>query len=144
MVLERSQITRSVTRVAGFRDPEFDYHLLRAIGVADYGGSTVGECLAAASAVADGDPDSWVRAFGDLARRLETAAEDCAAAGHVVSARDHFFRASTYYRTAQYYAEADLEHMEELGRHGRSCFERAGDLADPPVRRMAFPFGDTR
>jgi hypothetical protein len=141
MVLERSQITRSVTRVAGFRDPEFDYHLLRAIGVADYGGSTVGECLSAASAIGDGDPDSWVRAFGALARRVEAAADRCAEAGHDVSARDHWFRASTYYRTAQYYGEADLALMEELGRHGRSCFERAGALADPPVERLVVPFG---
>ena len=42
MAFERSEITRSVTRVSGFRDPEFDYQLLRAIGVAEYGGSTVG------------------------------------------------------------------------------------------------------
>ncbi|HUO48220.1 MAG TPA: hypothetical protein VMU09_05255 [Acidimicrobiales bacterium] len=142
MVLERSQITRSVTRVEGFRDSEFDYHLLRAIGVADYGGSTVGECLAAASAIGDGDPDSWVRAFGALAHRVEDAGDRCGAAGHEVSARDHWFRASTYYRTAQYYAEADPVHMAELGRRGRACFERAGALSDPAVERLAVPFGD--
>jgi pimeloyl-ACP methyl ester carboxylesterase len=140
MVLERSQITRSVTRVSGFRDPEFDYHLLRAIGVADYGGATVGECLSAAAATVDGEPESWVEAFGTLAARVEAAGDACAAAGHVVSARDHFFRASTYYRTAQYYAEADLERLDELGRRGRSCFERAGVLAEPPVQRLAVPF----
>jgi pimeloyl-ACP methyl ester carboxylesterase len=140
MVLERSQITRSVTRVTGFRDPEFDYHLLRAIGVADYGGSTVGECLSAAAATVDGDPESWVEAFGGLGARVEAAAEACATGGHLVSARDHFFRASTYYRTAQYYAESDLDRLAELGRRGRRCFERAGALADPPVQRLAVPF----
>jgi len=141
MVLERSQITRSVTRVSGFRDAEFDYHLLRAIGVADYGGSTVGECLSAAATIVDGDPDSWVRGFGELAGRVEAAADACAAVGHPVSARDHYLRASTYYRTAQYYAEADLDHMAELGRRGRRCFERAGALADPVIEHLAIPFG---
>jgi hypothetical protein len=43
VAFEGSQITRSVTRVIGFRDPEFDYQLMRAMGAADYGGSTVGE-----------------------------------------------------------------------------------------------------
>ena len=112
MAFEGVQITRSVTRVSGFRDPEFDYQLLRAIGVADYGGSTVGECLAAAGMITDGDPDSWVQAFAGLAARVEAqGAELSANAGHVVSARDHYLRASTYYRTAEYYAEADAEHM---------------------------------
>ncbi len=140
MAFVGSQITRSVTPVSGFRDPEFDYRLLRAIGVADYGGSTVGECLAAASSITDGDPDSWVRSFGALAERVEALGESCAAAGHVVSARDNFLRASTYHRTAEYYAEGDLERMHELGRRGRQCFERAAVLVDPPLELLAIPF----
>jgi hypothetical protein len=141
MAFEGSQITRSVSRVAGFRDPEFDYRLLRAIGVADYGGSTVGECLAAAGSISDGDPESWVASFGAMAERVEARGDACAAAGHTVSARDHYLRASTYHRTAQYYAEADLERMGALGRRGRRCFERAAALVDPPIEPLAVPFG---
>ena len=55
----------------GFRDPEFNYQLLRAMGTADYGGSTVGECLAAAGMITDGDTASWVSAFSALADRVE-------------------------------------------------------------------------
>ena len=43
---EDSDVVRSAIRVEGFRDDEFNYQLIRALGVADYGGSTVGECLA--------------------------------------------------------------------------------------------------
>ena len=46
---EDSDVVRSAIRVEGFRDDEFNYQLIRAIGVADYGGSTVGECLAVAT-----------------------------------------------------------------------------------------------
>lgn len=141
MAFEGSQITRSVTRVEGFRDPEFDYRLLRAIGVADYGGSTVGECLSAASAIVDGDPDSWVDAFAGLAERVEAQGDACAAAGHAVSARDNYFRASTYHHTAEYYAEASPGRMDQLGRSGRRCFERAAALVDPPLETLAVPFG---
>ena len=42
--------------VEGFRDDEFDYQLIRAMGVADYGGSTVGECLAVVAEITDGSP----------------------------------------------------------------------------------------
>ena len=45
MSFEDSDVVRSAIHVEGFRDDEFDYQLIRALGVADYGGSTVGECL---------------------------------------------------------------------------------------------------
>ena len=38
---EDSDVVRSAIRVEGFRDDEFNYQLIRALGVADYGGSTV-------------------------------------------------------------------------------------------------------
>ena len=140
MAFVGSEITRSVTRVSGFRDPEFDYRLLRAIGVADYGGSTVGECLSAAGSIIDGDPDTWVRAFAALADRVEARGDACATAGHGVSARDHYLRASTYHRTAEYYAEGDPERMAELGRRAKRCFERGAVLFDPPIELLSIPF----
>jgi pimeloyl-ACP methyl ester carboxylesterase len=140
MAFEGSQLTRSVTRVSGFRDPEFDYQLLRAMGVADYGGSAVGECLAAAGMITDGDTGSWVSAFRHLADAVEKKAGACLQAGHLVSARDHFLRASTYHRTAEYYAEADPEVLAECGRRSRSCFESAAALFDPPVQTLSVPF----
>jgi pimeloyl-ACP methyl ester carboxylesterase len=133
---------RSITRVSGFRDPEFDYQLLRAMGVADYGGSSVGECLAAAGMITDGDTGSWVSAFCHLAARVEERAANCLEAGHVVSARDHFLRASTYHRTAEYYAEADPPVLAECGRRSRACFEAAAALFDPPVEPLSIPFED--
>jgi pimeloyl-ACP methyl ester carboxylesterase len=142
VAFEGSQITRSVTRVSGFRDPEFDYQLLRAMGVADYGGSTVGECLAAAGMITDGDTGSWVSAFCDIAARVESKAQACLADGHAVSARDHFLRASTYHRTAEYYAEADPALLAECGRRSRACFESAAGLFDPPVEPLLIPFED--
>jgi pimeloyl-ACP methyl ester carboxylesterase len=140
VAFEGSQITRSVTRVSGFRDAEFDYQLLRAMGAADYGGSTVGECLVAAGMITDGDTGSWVRAFCDLAARVEARAAACRDAGHLVSARDHFMRASTYHRTAEYYAEADPDVLAECGRRSRACFEAAALLFDPPIEPLSIPF----
>ncbi|HEY7947231.1 MAG TPA: hypothetical protein VID75_06125, partial [Acidimicrobiales bacterium] len=142
MAFEGSQITRSVTRVSGFRDSEFDYQLLRAMGAADYGGSSVGECLAAAGMITDGDTGSWVSAFSHLAARVERRASSCLDAGHLVSARDHFLRASTYHRTAEYYAEADPDVLAECGRRSRACFESAAALFDPPVESLSIPFED--
>jgi pimeloyl-ACP methyl ester carboxylesterase len=142
VAFESSQITRSVTRVAGFRDAEFDYQLLRAMGVAAYGGSTVGECLAAAAMIVDGDTRSWVRLFGELADRVEELARHCLTAGRLVSARDHLLRASTYHRTAAYYAEDDPVVLEERGRRSSDCFASAAGLFEPPVEVVSIPFED--
>lgn len=140
VAFESSQLTRSLTRVAGFRDAEFDYQLLRAVGVADYGGSTAGECLAAASMIVDGDTRSWARVFGELADRVERRGRECLDAGRVVSGRDHLLRASTYHRTAAYYAEDDPVVLEERGRRSSECFARAAGLFEPPVEVVSIPF----
>jgi hypothetical protein len=140
VAFEGSQITRSVTRVTGFRDPEFDYQLLRAMGAADYGGASVGECLAAASMITDGDTASWVAGFRHVAGRVEERGRACLEAGHRVSARDHLVRASTYYRTAEYYAEDDPAALAECGRRARACFEEAAGLSDLSVESVAVDF----
>ena len=76
MAFEGSQITRSVTRVSGFRDVEFDYQLLRAMGTADYGGSTVGECLAAAGELHTMTPPQMVTHVQANANRMEYVADN--------------------------------------------------------------------
>ena len=137
---EDSDVVRSAIRVEGFRDDEFNYQLIRALGVADYGGSTVGECLSVATEIADGSPSSWAGAFERLAQRTEDRGRACLEAGHRVSGRDHYLRASTYYRTAEYYADGVGGRSHETGERSRSCFAVAAGLVDPPVELVEVPF----
>jgi len=137
---EDSDVVRSAIRVEGFRDDEFNYQLIRALGVADYGGSTVGECLAVAAGIADGSPRSWALAFERLASQVEDRGRACLDAGHLISGRDHLLRASTYYRTAEYYADGLGGRSHETGERSRSCFARAAALLDPPVEPIDVPY----
>src|SRR5665213_3852872 len=137
---EDSDVVRSAVRVEGFRDDEFNYQLIRAIGLADYGGSTVGECLAVVAEIADGSPSSWTLAFERLAQRVEERGRDCLAAGRRVSGRDHLLRASTYYRTAEYYAGGAFDGADGPGARSRACFSEAASLLDTPVERLDVPF----
>ena len=126
--------------MSGFRDPEFDYQLLRAIGVAEYGGSTVGECLAAASMIIDGDTRSWVHVFSALAGRVEARAEACLAAGH---ARE---------RPGPLPAGLDLPPLRRVLRRDRpgvdvgerpaqpGLLRAAAGLFAPPVEVLSIPF----
>jgi pimeloyl-ACP methyl ester carboxylesterase len=137
---EDSDVVRSAVRVEGFHDDEFNYQLIRAMGVADYGGSTVGECLAVVAEITDGSPTSWTRAFERLAQRVEAEGRDSLAAGHRVSGRDHLLRASTYYRTAEYYAGGSAGGADAAGARSQACFSDAAALVDPPVERIDVPF----
>lgn len=140
MSFEDSDIVRSAVRVEGFRDDEFNYQLIRALGVADYGGSTVGEVLSVVAEITDGSPRSWALAFERLARRVEGRGRACLGAGRRISGRDHLLRASTYYRTAEYYAEGDVGRSVQAGERSRTCFTDAAALLDPPVELVAVPF----
>ncbi len=140
MSFENSDVVRSAVRVEGFRDDEFNYQLLRALGVAAYGGSTVGECLSVVAEITDGSPRSWAGSFERLARRVEERARVCLDAGRRVSARDHFLRASTYYRTAEYYAESPLSDASLVGERSEACFVAAAALLVPPVELLEISF----
>jgi pimeloyl-ACP methyl ester carboxylesterase len=137
---EDSDVVRSSIRVEGFRDDEFNYQLIRALGVADYGGSTVGECLAVVAEITDGSPQSWVLAFERLALRVEERGRASLDDGHSVSGRDHLLRASTYYRTAEYYADDEGGRSQSLGERSQDCFAEGAALLDQPVERIEVPF----
>jgi pimeloyl-ACP methyl ester carboxylesterase len=141
---EDSDVVRSAIHLEGFRDDEFDYQLIRALGLADYGGSTVGECLSAAAAIVDGSPKSWVAEFSRLAEQVEARGRECLTAGHAISGRDHLLRASTYYRTAEYYSEGTTTSPGQIGVRSERCFADAAALLDPPVQRLEVPFDDGR
>jgi pimeloyl-ACP methyl ester carboxylesterase len=137
---EDSDVVRSAIRVEGFRDDEFNYQLIRALGVADYGGSTVGECLAVVAEITDGSPQSWALGFGRLAHRIEERGRACLRDGHRVSGRDHLLRASTYYRAAEYYEDSAVGRSHPTGERSQACFAEAAGLLDPPVELIGVPF----
>ena len=60
-----------------------------------------------------------------------------------MSGRDHLLRASTYHRTAEYYAEGDPVALAESGRRSRACFEAAAASSIRPssLSRVAFEGG---
>ncbi len=119
----------------------FDYQFVRAMCAGSYGdGGAVGECFSTARRVVDGDIESWTVAWRDTAQRVEAIAEDCLGAGHKVSAREAFLRASMYWNTAFFYLEhSDPRQLEMYTRH-RSCFIQAAELFDTPIEPVSIPY----
>lgn len=128
-----------------FRKPLFDGQLRRTIGHCTYGGAELGECLATAGQVKDGDRESWYRAWMSLANRTFAAAEVSAGHGRRESARRAFLRASNYYRNAYvFHLEAPLPtSARDAYRRHRESFRRATAHMICPPEELAIPFEET-
>ena len=90
----------SITEALRFRDESFAFETLRAAGSAPYSGADLGEVLATARAIRNGDEAGWFTAWLNTARRVHGIADIALENGHQVSARQAFLRASNYYRNA--------------------------------------------
>ena len=85
----------------------FDYQVVRAMCTGAYGdGGAVGEIFSTARQIVEGDLEGWTVAWRQTAERVERIAHDCLSGGHIVSAREAFLRASTYWKTGQFYLDS--------------------------------------
>jgi hypothetical protein len=83
-----------------FDDDTFSFETLRTAGFADYFGADLGEVLATARQITDGDQACRHQAWRATAARVAELSERSLAAGHQVTARENLLRASNYHRNA--------------------------------------------
>lgn len=129
-----------------FHDESFRFEALRALSYAAYAGADIGEVISTASRIPDGDEAAWYTQWRALAERVEGAAAVSAAAGHTVSAREGYLRASNYYRSAEFYLRDDPDHdprVHDTGQRAVAAFTRAAALLPQPLTRVAVPYEGT-
>lgn len=125
----------------GIFKSNFDYQMVRAMSTGAYGdGGAVGEIYSTVRRIVDGDIESWTVAWKDTAERVERIAHDCLSGNHIVSAREAFLRASTYWKTAQFYLESGAPRQLEMYHRHRSCFMQAAKLFDPQIEPVSIPY----
>src|SRR5260370_9519899 len=83
-----------------FEDDTFSFETLRTTGFANYFGADLGEVLATARRITDGDQASWHRAWKATSGRVAELGEHSLAGGHRVTARANLVRPPNYYRHA--------------------------------------------
>ncbi len=135
-----ARVERTGTRIVGFASPEMDFQLMRSLGAASFKGGEPGEIFAARGAVPDDDPYAWPPAFAALADRVRAAGQGAASHGHDVSARDHFLRASMYYRSAEYFADPFGSEGPRWGRASRETFVDATKHMSERIEAVMIPF----
>jgi hypothetical protein len=129
-----------------FKDDDFEYMMLGALGATYYKCSDIGECLTAAASIEDGDYEGWYRAWLATADRVRGFAEQSVAKGHQTSAREAFLRASlTYYKNAAFFLDgtSDPSRILPTWKAHRECFDEATSRFDPPVEKVEIPYEDT-
>ncbi|WP_371673789.1 alpha/beta fold hydrolase [Streptomyces sp. NBC_00289] len=128
-----------------FDDPAFDYQALRTAGYADYGGAQLGEVVAVAAHIADGDTEAWRHAWSTLAERVHRLGTTARDEGRTVDARYAFLRAHNYYRTAEFFQREQQRDPEALRlmRLSTESFADAAELMDRPPEFIRIPYEDT-
>ena len=128
-----------------FDDAQFDFQTLRLLGSAASGDAEAGEVLSTANRIREGDFESWTVEWLQTAQRVHAIAEQSRERGHEVSAREAYFRASNYYRAAEFYLHGNPgdPRITDVSRTARTCFEQALSLTPLVVERVAIPYEGT-
>lgn len=116
-------------------DAEMDAQLQRTMIAAQAESADLGEALATAARIGESDYDSWYREWAKTAQNSADTAAAALDAGHRVTARQAYLRATEYWRQAIFFIRHDLsdERLLHGWRNHRSCFEAAVALFDSPV-----------
>jgi pimeloyl-ACP methyl ester carboxylesterase len=128
-----------------FRDQEFAFELKRTLGASYSGEADIGECLATASRIREGDFESWYSEWKNTADAFRSAGDESLAAGHTVTAREAYFRAATYYRTAEFFLHGNPAdpRIEETWGKSRDAFRDALSLDCVPYEIVDIPYENT-
>jgi hypothetical protein len=128
-----------------FDNDDFQFGFENVLGAAYHGASDIGEVLATATRITNGDADSWLAEWTATAGTAWSAARDAASAERRASARGHYLRAATYYAAALYRiaASSEPERQLEIWRRQRACWDAALDLFQAPGERISIAYEDT-
>lgn len=115
-------------------DDNFHFEVLRILAHTRYGGADVGEVLATAYQVKPGDLESWYSNWYARAERVLAHAETLT---EPVSIRDTMFRASTYFRAADFFLHGNWDdpRIIDCWEKQMYCFDRAMKLLPIPGER---------
>lgn len=126
-------------------DSFFDTQAMRTTMHMLYGGANFGECAVTMQNVPPGDTDAWYRQWTATADRVAAIGDACVAAGHPVSAREAYLRASNYYRTSYVMLFGAPPAPELVHAFDRECasFRGFAIRAEPPIEPVEIPYEGT-
>ena len=138
--------TTSNPRVPFFPDnEEYWFEALRAFGSCSYGAADFGEVMSTINRIASGDDEGWYTEWNATAERVFAEAEKQRAAGHRVSARDGYLRASNYFRTSEFFLHGNHEdpRIQSAYKKSITSYQLGCPLYDTPILPVEIPYEKT-
>jgi hypothetical protein len=130
-----------------FTPADLDFETLFAFGSAAYGCAEFGELLTAVNQInaAGASYQTYYETFWALAQRTAALADAELKAGHKVSARSAYLRASTYYDLCLYFILGTTAAAQEASAYAacERCWHAASQLFDTPFEQVRIPYGDS-
>ena len=127
---------RGTTKNIFFRNQEMNFTVLRALmGVYD-DGATIGECLRVVQNTKNGDNEKFIKEWqliGNINLERAMAAKEN---GDLIRARENYFRASTYFKSAMITLNPLDTRHRVFWRLSVDCFEKAGELLECPIETI--------
>jgi hypothetical protein len=124
-------------------DSTFDFQLVLALGFASYRGSDAAEILKTGVYIEPSNFESFANAFTTLANKTDYEANCTATSSTEINARDGFFAASTYWRSADFFLHGNWSEprINDFWARQAYCFDRALAALDVPGKRVQIPAG---
>lgn len=122
--------------------PWLSYQFRRALGETQPGGGAVSECFQAAARMVPGDRESWHAEWLRVADRNRERGNEAERKGHVQTARAAWLRAVDYYRSAEFWLDADDPRRLQTFTRCEECFASAGRYFTPPAEQVEIPYED--
>jgi dienelactone hydrolase len=120
--------------------PWMAYQFRRALGETQEGGGAVSECFQAAHRMVPGDRESWHSEWLAVAQRNDRRGDEADAAGHVMTAKASWLRSVDYYRSAEFWLDADDPRRLDTFTKCEAAFQKAGRYFVPPVEKVTIPY----
>lgn len=128
--------------IAPFKTADFNGQLGRTLAKVYLGAASLGEGLAAAGRIVDGDPKSWYEVWSGLAADLDARAEQSRNATRYATAASLYLRASEAWRQASFFhrGELDCPELQSAWPRHADSFKAAMALSPWRCRQIAIPF----
>lgn len=120
--------------------PWLSYQFRRALGETQAGSGSVSEIFQAGSRMIPGDLESWYAEFLRIAENNDRRAAEAEAADNVLTARAAWLRASSYYRSAEFWLGADDPRRLDTFTKCETAWANAGRYFTPAAEKVEIPY----
>lgn len=138
-------MSRSKAKHYFIKHEQMDFEIQTVLGGCVYGQGDAGEIFSAVDLIKSGDFESWYQAWLATAERVRGYADESAAAGNDVSAREAYLRAAAYYAAGISMIDGtdDPSRGVKTWEEHLTCWDEFCARLDPPAVKVSVPYEDT-